>query len=285
MEKIVFESNIPELGTEKKTTYEAHILSDTKLPFIFHLDTVKYTNCNVNWHENIEILFFIEGTGQVFCDLNTTDVKAGDIFVINSNSVHYVITDNVINYYCLIVDSEYCFSNDIDANHIIFTNLIRNTEAKSKFLKIIAEYKCQEKYKTTGIRLAVLDLLVFLCRNHSKRSEGKQIAQRSKTIENIKTAIGYIKANFNKNLTVDKLAFEVGLSKYYFAREFKKVTAQTVVTYINMIRCEHAKKLLAQKNYTVGEICKMVGFENFSYFSKTFKNTIGILPSEYRKKL
>ena len=284
MEKLIFEPGTLQEGTPKKTAYVSHIISDSKLPFIFHLDTVKFTNCNVNWHENVEILMFMEGEGQVFCDLNRTEVKAGDIFVINSNSVHYVITENMVNYYCLIVDSEFCTSNDIDTNQLIFTNHIISTEAASKFIKIVEEYSGKGEYKNAGIRSAVLDLLVYLCRNHAKKSEGKETGYSSKTIENIKTAIGYIKANFYKNLTVDKLAFEVGLSKYYFAREFKKVTGQTVVTYINMIRCEHAKKLLSQKNYTVGEICKMVGFENFSYFSKTFRSITGILPSDYRKQ-
>lgn len=284
MENLIFEPGLPGYGTPQKTAYESHIISDSKLPFIFHLDTVKYSNCNVNWHENVEILMVTEGSGQVFCDLNKTDVEKGDIFVVNSNSVHYVYAESIIKYYCLIIDSEFCMANDIDTGQILFTNLVSNSNATDRYEKVVEEYTGEKDYKNAGIRSAVLDLLVYLCRNYAIKSEGKGTAYTSKTIENIKTSIGYIKANFYKNLTVDKLAFEVGLSKYYFTREFKKVTGQTVVTYINMIRCEHAKKLLSQKNYTVGEICKMVGFENFSYFSKTFRGMTGILPSEYRKQ-
>jgi len=284
MERLIFEPGNPEDGTLKRTSYESHMLSDSKLPFIFHLDTVKCSSCNVNWHENIELLLFIEGSGQVFCDITRTDVRPGDVFVVNSNSVHYVVSENIIRYYCLIVDSDFCITNGIDTSHVISSNHIRNDEAVLKYSKIVKEYSEESDYKNAGIRSAVLDLLVFLCRNYSQKSEIRQTGYTSKTIENIKTAIGYIKANFHKNLSVDDLAFEVGLSKYYFAREFKKVTGQTVVTYINMIRCEHAKKLLSRKTHTIGEICKMVGFDNLSYFSKTFRNITGLLPSEYRKR-
>jgi mannose-6-phosphate isomerase-like protein (cupin superfamily) len=92
MERLIFEPGNPEDGTLKRTSYESHILSDSKLPFIFHLDTVKCSSCNVNWHENIELLLFIEGSGQVFCDITRTDVRPGDVFVVNSNSVHYVVS-------------------------------------------------------------------------------------------------------------------------------------------------------------------------------------------------
>ena len=85
----------------------------------------------------------------------------------------------------------------------------------------------------------------------------------------------------DKKLTIDEIADEVGLSKYHFSREFKKVTGLTIVSYINIVRCRNAEKLLIKNEYSVHDIAVKCGYENDSYFSKTFKKHMGMLPSEY----
>ena len=96
--------------------------------------------------------------------------------------------------------------------------------------------------------------------------------------------MGYIQAHFTANLTMETVADEVGLSVYYFAREFKKGTGVTFVSYINHLRCESAKKMLQSGSYTVAEACTENGFENLSYFSKTFKKFFGKSPSTFLRK-
>ena len=285
--------------------YEPHVIQDSKLPFLLHMDTISNTKgkpsfhtnwheniemlffahgkVQANWHENIEILFFTEGKGQVIYDFQCYDVGEGDVFVINSNSLHSVISNDVVKYYCLIIDREFCVSNNLNTDNIVFKNKICDDGLKEKYEKIVNAYTYRTEYYCARMRCAVLELLIYLCENFVASNIAHPKSNSIKTVENIKMAIGYIKVHFNQKLTVDTLAYEAGLSKYHFIREFKKITGVTVITFLNIIRCEYAKKLLMSQKYTVHEVCNMSGFENPSYFSKIFLKFTGDLPSVYKK--
>ena len=101
----------------------------------------------------------------------------------------------------------------------------------------------------------------------------------------IKQAIGLIRSQSDHDISLDSISKFVGLSKYYFAREFRRVTGHTFVSYVNLIRCEKAKKLLAENQLRIGDIGRACGFDNQSYFTRTFRLQTGMLPSEYREKL
>ena len=95
----------------------------------------------------------------------------------------------------------------------------------------------------------------------------------------------YINSRLTEHVSVDDIADHISISKYHFCREFKKETGYTVVGYINLMRCLKAKKLLASGEYTVSEAARECGFENLSYFSKTFKTVTGTLPAAHKKEI
>ena len=72
----------------------------------------------------------------------------------------------------------------------------------------------------------------------------------------------------------------MGLSKYHFIRKFKEATGQTVVSYINAVRIEHAERMLREGEHSVAQVAEACGFPNHSYFSKVFARLRGVLPSE-----
>ena len=89
--------------------------------------------------------------------------------------------------------------------------------------------------------------------------------------------------NFREKLTVEQIAEQAGMSKYYFLREFKTVTGITVITFLNILRCNNAQKLI-ERGETIWLAARKSGFENDSYFTKVFKKTKGILPSEVKNE-
>ena len=267
--------------------YETHLLSGKPLPFIFHKDTIirnsSSMNGQANWHPNIELLYFIEGKGTVRCETNSYSVEKNDIFIINSHIPHSIISDDVVKYHCLIIDSEFCAANNINTDRIIFKNLIKDSRAKKLFEEIINEYFTNNMYQNAGIKSAVLNLMVYLARNYIESVTEFEKSGTNIT-ENIKIAIGFIKSHSNEKLSLDTIADQAGLSKYYFLREFKNITGYTPISYINKIRCENAKKMLLSGNYNIKDISEKIGFDSFSYFSKKFKETEGCSPSDFIKK-
>lgn len=77
----------------------------------------------------------------------------------------------------------------------------------------------------------------------------------------------------------DAVAASAGLTKYHFLRKFKRITGLTVPEYINTVRCQHARQLLAG-GASAKEAATRSGFGNFSHFSSVFKKYTGSLPSE-----
>ncbi len=86
------------------------------------------------------------------------------------------------------------------------------------------------------------------------------------------------------SLSSVKISEEICLGQRQVNRKIKAITGIDTSSYIKMKRINKAKQLLDEKKMTIGEIQSSCGFESPSYFSKVFKDVVGITPSEYRKK-
>ncbi len=266
---------------ESKAMFEVHNLESKELPLIFHKDTCKSTGFDCgNWHTNIELLLVTGGEGSCSVGAETLEMYPEDLIVVNSNLLHRIVSSTEVQYHCLIIDSDFCLQNNLPTERLRYRSLIRSDEANRLYRNVVSELENTLPYRSAGVKAALLNLLVFLTRNYLETDPVK-IAEDSSTDENIKLAIGYIKSHFHERLSLEDVAREAGLSKYYFLREFKKATSLTPVAYINCLRCENAKKLLLSGKYTVHEIAIKCGYENDSYFSKSFKRYTGLLPSAY----
>lgn len=264
-------------------TYEQHISFTKELPFIFHFN-IETSNAPCNIHENIEVLYFLEGEGYVQCDNESYPIKAGDIVVIDSYMVHQVIPKEKVVFACLIIDNGFCKSNNLDTTVLQFTRKIQDQNLNVLMQTVCDEYSTHQSFEFFAIRCAVLNVLLYLCRNYAfPRTSFEQISGAS--FNYIRLATDYIKSNLSKKLSIDAIAASAGLSKYHFVREFKKITGCTVIEYLNIVRCEHAQELLTSGKYKIKEVAILCGFDNFSYFSSVYKKYTGILPSDVNQGL
>ncbi len=267
-------------------SYELHTYEDPSFPFIFHKTTMKpyYTDFLSHWHENIEILFVVEGEMIVMSDANIVTAHKDDIVIINSNNVHHIHTNELeARYYCLIIDSKFCFDAGLDTDEIIFQRLISDHFVKDRYLAIKEEFGAKKVLYKAGIKAFIIEMLIYIYREYTLSETTLTNKSKTEKIGIIKKAIRYIQDNYQNNITVIDTAQYVGLSKYYFCHIFKEITGITTVKYINLLRCESAKKMLQTGQYRVEEVAYRCGFDNLSYFSKTYKKYMGCLPS-YSKK-
>ena len=93
----------------------------------------------------------------------------------------------------------------------------------------------------------------------------------------------FIEMNYQKEIDVNEVARLCQLTTAAFCRYFKKSTHHTFTDFLNRFRINQSKKVLMQDK-TVTEACYESGFENISYFNKTFKRFTGENPSTFRKK-
>jgi len=93
----------------------------------------------------------------------------------------------------------------------------------------------------------------------------------------------YLQENYHQIQSIEPLAQRVGLSPSRFYVLYKKVFGVTPKQDLLDIRLKHAKQLLRQKHYSVGEISEMVGYTNTYHFIRQFKLQTGETPLQFSK--
>lgn len=263
----------------ENSVYETHVPKNPLLPFIFHGSLqVKQRRMVPNWHENIELLYCIEGRGEVHCGTEVFAFVPGDIIAVDADTVHFTGSDSAVRYHCLIIDAGFCGSNGIPASKLRFQKKIRDANLTAAFDAVVRAYASYDQTAicaVADIRYAVLGLLRQLCSGYVTgcSTEGKAGAH-----EYIKKALSYIRTNLSQDISLDALAQYVGISKYHLAREFKAFTGRTVISTVNLLRCAEAKRRI-EGGAAVSDAARSCGFENLSYFTRTFKKHFGTCPS------
>lgn len=101
-------------------------------------------------------------------------------------------------------------------------------------------------------------------------------------IDKLKIPVQYIRKNFHKEISIEKLAQVAHLSISALERRFKKYLAKTPKQFIRQIRLENARRLLIETQLPIAQIAYQSGFSDHSYFSKHFKLMFAELPSQFR---
>ena len=94
----------------------------------------------------------------------------------------------------------------------------------------------------------------------------------------------YIDHHYKEDISRTKLAEMVFLSPDHLARMFKRDTGETLVKYITDKRMAAAKEMLSQSDTPIYQVAIQVGYDNYSYFTKAFKQKVGLSPGDYRKQ-
>lgn len=92
--------------------------------------------------------------------------------------------------------------------------------------------------------------------------------------------VSYINVHFSENIHLDNLSKKLNINKTYLCKIFKKETHVSITEYINQCRVTEAKFLLQNKNISLSEIAYLLGFNDYSYFSRVFKKFTGTSPKQ-----
>lgn len=95
----------------------------------------------------------------------------------------------------------------------------------------------------------------------------------------------YIEEYFNQDISLKEVADSVNLNPSYFSTLFMQNTGVSYTEHLTKIRIEKAKALLKDTDYKVYEIAEMIGYQNVTYFNRTFKKITGVTPVEYKNRI
>lgn len=262
--------------------------SDLSLPTLKgiglqYVDTHNYFWDNCTRKDNICLIqYTLKGEGTIKIDNIFYTLKPNDAFLIDipSNSQYYLPKHSSFWEFIYLEFSYEClpFMRKIYQNNgpILKINI---SEKLIKQLFDIYTKALHNQIKTffENTRIAY-DLWI----NLTEYALNLSTAKMSK-IDYVKR---YIDQNYYKNeLTLDLIADNIGISKYYMCKEFHKKYGISPGKYLREIRISNACRLLTTNdNYTLQKIAQSVGYSNDNYFGKVFKAEKGISPAKYKKK-
>ena len=102
--------------------------------------------------------------------------------------------------------------------------------------------------------------------------------------EQIQKAVDYIEDHLSEEISVEALAERAALSPFYFQRLFSRLVRKPPAEYIRLRRMARAAGVLLEPDKRILDAALDLGFSSHGHFSRTFKETFGLTPEEYRKK-
>lgn len=95
----------------------------------------------------------------------------------------------------------------------------------------------------------------------------------------------FVDEHYNDQISLGALASQFNVADSYLSHMFKEVTGQNLMLYLASVRIQHAKALLKRQDISITEVAIMVGYDDYSYFSRVFRKLEGTSPRAYREGL
>jgi AraC family transcriptional regulator of arabinose operon len=156
--------------------------------------------------------------------------------------------------------------------------LKNNTFIENKIKRLYETFDSQNSLKQLYLSAGVLDLFLDIY----KLSMHENKADKSDVIVN--KIISYLEMNYKSCILSHEIEKLLKMNYNYVSTVFKKKIGMSISNYHAQIRTNKAIQLLKDSSLNISEICYELGFENPSYFSRFFKKTTGITPSDYMKQ-
>lgn len=158
-----------------------------------------------------------------------------------------------------------------------------NLSEYDKLLQNIYDVAASDDYvKDMVIYEKLISLLTLLMKEswHPEIISRENLSHKKQNLINIKE---YLDENYQSKITLDELAKNFYINKFYLTRVFKEQFGQSVNQYLLQIRITHAKQLLRFTDMTMEMIASECGLNDPNYFARTFKKVEGITPSTFRE--
>jgi len=129
-----------------------------------------------------------------------------------------------------------------------------------------------------ALSLALASRIASLCASMPGRA-GRVATLSSNHVSRITE---HIANSLSDDLTIETLARLVNMSPFHFARCFKRTTGMAPHQFVTRERIERAKKMLAQRTQSIGDIAMAVGFSSQSHFADVYRRVTGTSPRRAR---
>jgi AraC-like DNA-binding protein len=258
-----------------------------------------YVSTPHHWHEDIEIIYLVEGRLKVGISNDIYSLTKGDILFIGSGAVHCFFeemglsTRAVIQFRMSIYDTFLSGNQDTRTIRPTFNqsmHLTSGTEIHGLMERQIKELIKEHSEGKEGYKLflkgRLYDLAGILLRYmpkgvYSKEAESNQMEK----LKRLDKVFQYVEKNYQESIDLGEISGVAGFSKYHFSRFFKETTGVTFLDYLNNFKIAKAEWFLLYDKDSTLDIAYKSGFNSVKTFNRVFKDIKGCAPMEYRKSI
>lgn len=250
-----------------------------------------------HYHPEIELVYVNGGAGKRQVGSHISYYTTGSLILVGSNLPHCGFTDEQTgnkNETVIHIKPDFLGNAFFDISEMKNINTLFNRaktgivfigETKKRIGNKVELMENQQPFERLLTLLSILNEMEQATEFKVLNAEGFSMEMQMQDNHKISTVFNYVKDNFHEPITLDEVAGLVTMTVPSFCRFFKKITHKTFTRFVNEYRLVHASKLLAEKPISITEICFESGFNNFSYFNRSFHEFTGKTASEYRKEL
>ena len=244
-----------------------------------------------HWHTNLELIRVLDGELTLTLDNRTFRLQNGDAAIVNSETVHGASPKDC-RYECIVFNLAFLKTGNAKCDAFIDDLLARNCFLYERPLSadtLTLLHAVFDEIGKDGSPFKVIGAFHSLLGQIQEKSEfishlPPTSVRDEKKVVKLKTVLKYIRENFAQSVTLEDMAAVAGFSEKYFCKFFKDMTGTTPINYLMAYRVERAARKLLGSDLSVTQIAFDCGFNDLSYFIKTFKTFKHTSPKEYRKK-
>ena len=249
----------------------------------------------VHWHDELEIIYVKSGCLTVSISGESYIGNAGDVFVVSPGNLHLMgAQTGTVDYFTFLFPLKYIsFRTDdmlndkllepLNSGQLMISPRVRGT-AKELCEQLIAIYVAKnnesESKITAQIKTKII-LLQFILEMWKQGFVIENDTSGRNTVE--KEMVSYVQQNFTGKISLKEFGEQFHLSEKYISRYFKEHFHIALSHYVTYLRLEHAKQLLQDTDIPITEVAMQSGYQNVSYFIRSFKKAYGVSPLKYRK--
>lgn len=237
---------------------------------------------DLHWHGEVEIVYIEKGSFDLQLNGKQYTLSPGDVVYINENILHSGIPHNC-TYYCVVFSEKKMFKNApaLFAEATDFDCCILHSDRHA--IRYISAAIVESKRMVKGDIFRIYSNLFALYSelSHAEKLEVALNERGGKNMDALKNAIEIIETEYKNEISLKTLADACNMTPEYFCSFFKRFTGRTPFEYLNSYRIEIACETLVYKGLSVTETAFLCGFNDLSYFIKTFKRLKNISPGKY----
>lgn len=271
-----------------------------QFPIACYHDDLQWEAVPWHWHDELEAAVITDGQALVSAGSEKHLIQKGNGFFINAGVLHaaWNVDTSDCRFHSIVfhprlvggsIDSVYwqnyiqpllsnptlkiiCLKHEVDWNQDAI-NVIEDAWQNCVYEKAGYEFRVRN----------ALSHLIFLLSSHYVSLQKYPTEKELRDGERIKKMLQYVHEHYFEDLNTEKIAKNIMVSSSECLRCFHSTIGTTPIQYLKQYRVKQAVELLTTTNQKISDIGAQCGFQEMSYFAKTFREIRGYTPSEFRK--